>query len=120
MAGASVLNTLRYNSELCIGCELCSIVCPHAVFVMNDLPAQAGDVAELVRPEACMECGACQLNCPTEAITVESGVGCAAAMMWAALTGKKEASCGDGGIATACCGSGSEAVCCDSGSDSPS
>jgi hypothetical protein len=43
-----------------------------------------------------MECGACQLNCPTSAIAVDSGVGCAAAMIVAALTGKKEcaASCG--------------------------
>jgi hypothetical protein len=42
-----------------------------------------------------MECGACQLNCPTHAIAVESGVGCAAAMIRAALTGQKEATCGD-------------------------
>ena len=40
------------------------------------------------------ECGACMVNCPTGAIEVESGVGCASAMMLAALKGKKEASCG--------------------------
>lgn len=88
MISASVLNTLQYDSELCVGCEMCSIVCPHRVFAMN------GRVAQLVRPGACMECGACQINCPTGAITVDSGVGCAAAMMLAALTGKKEATCG--------------------------
>jgi ferredoxin len=44
-----------------------------------------------------MECGACQVNCPTNAISVESGVGCAAAMILAALTGKKEATCGSAG-----------------------
>jgi len=38
-----------------------------------------------------MECGACKLNCPTSAISVNSGVGCASAMIYAALTGKKEA-----------------------------
>ena len=32
----------------------------------------------------------CKLNCPTGAITVDSGVGCAAAMILAAVTGKKE------------------------------
>lgn len=41
-----------------------------------------------------MECGACQQNCPGKAILVESGVGCATAMIVAALTGKKEATCG--------------------------
>jgi NAD-dependent dihydropyrimidine dehydrogenase PreA subunit len=88
---ASELNTLQYDAELCIGCEMCVIVCPHAVFGMNERMAQ------LVRPEACMECGACQLNCPIGAITVESGVGCATAMIYAALTGKKEATCGSSG-----------------------
>ncbi len=90
MVNASTLNTLEYNPELCIGCDMCSIVCPHAVFAMN------GRVAQLVHPDACMECGACQLNCPTDAITVDSGVGCAAAMIRAALRGEKEASCGSG------------------------
>ena len=26
--------------------------------------------------DACMECGACAMNCPTEALTVQAGVGC--------------------------------------------
>ncbi len=81
-------NTLRYDPELCNNCGMCSTVCPHGVFAPND------DRAELVRREACMECGACQQNCPTGAITVESGVGCAAAMIKAALTGQKEPCCG--------------------------
>jgi len=34
-----------------------------------------------------MECGACATNCPTEAITVQSGVGCAAALINTALDG---------------------------------
>jgi NAD-dependent dihydropyrimidine dehydrogenase PreA subunit len=78
------LNTLVYKPDLCTGCEMCMIVCPHGVFGMN------GRKAEIVRYEACMECGACQMNCPFEAITVDSGVGCAFALMKAALTGKKE------------------------------
>ena len=91
------INTLRYDSELCNGCGMCTMVCPHAVFAPN------GRVAQLVRPEACMECGACQVNCSTGAISVDSGVGCAAAMILAALTGKKEVSCG-GDTDTSCCG----------------
>jgi NAD-dependent dihydropyrimidine dehydrogenase PreA subunit len=89
MAKASVLNTLEYNQELCINCGMCSTVCPHGVFAANE------HVALLVRPDACMECGACQLNCPTGAIQVQSGVGCASAMIYAALTGRKDVSCGD-------------------------
>jgi NAD-dependent dihydropyrimidine dehydrogenase PreA subunit len=82
------VNTLEYNPTLCINCGMCSIVCPHGVFVPD------GSVAQLVRPEACMECGACQQNCPTGAIVVDSGeCGCAAAMIYAALTGRKGATC---------------------------
>jgi NAD-dependent dihydropyrimidine dehydrogenase PreA subunit len=81
-------NTLRLDAKLCNNCGMCTAVCPHAVFASGDRAVR------LVRPEACMECGACQLNCPTGAISVESGVGCATAMIYAALTGKKEATCG--------------------------
>ncbi len=84
MVVASTLNTLEYDPDLCIGCAICTVVCPHSVFAMN------GRVAQFARPQACMECGACQLNCPTAAITVDSGVGCASAMIFAALTGRKE------------------------------
>ena len=102
MARTSTRNTLDYSPELCVGCDMCVSVCPHGVFAPN------GRVALLVQPEACMECGACQLNCPTGAITVDSGVGCAAAMIYAALTGRKEVTCGPGD-------SGSES-CCDNSS----
>lgn len=88
--------TLEYKPEMCVNCGMCSIVCPHAVFEANDRAAQ------LVRPEACMECGACQRNCPSGAVTVDSGVGCAAAMIRAALSGKKEVSCGTE-TETPCC-----------------
>ncbi|MEJ2191083.1 MAG: 4Fe-4S binding protein [Nitrospirota bacterium] len=31
--------------------------------------------------DACMECGACQRNCPSQAVTVNAGVGCASAVL---------------------------------------
>ena len=81
MLTAQKINTLEFNPELCIGCKMCLYVCPHAVF------AQDNTIVKMIHPEACMECGACQVNCPTLAIQVESGVGCAAAMMAQVLLG---------------------------------
>ena len=81
------INTLIYNPDLCIGCKMCRIVCPHNVFKKKN------GKAELANSEACIECGACQVNCPTAAITVNSGTGCAAAMMKAALTGREPSCC---------------------------
>jgi len=94
MSSVSTINTLEYDASLCVNCGLCRAVCPHGVFARGD------GVAQVVRPEACMECGACALNCPTGAIKVQSGVGCAYALMLSALTGKK---------ARGCCG---EDACC--------
>jgi ferredoxin len=95
--------TLRFNRERCINCQRCLQVCPHAVF-------SAGvETVELSHPSACMECGACALNCPVQAIEVQSGVGCAWAMISAALRGKDMDSgeCSCGGDDVSCCG-GSE------------
>jgi NAD-dependent dihydropyrimidine dehydrogenase PreA subunit len=83
-------NSLQYDPKKCIGCGLCAVVCPHNVFSIEDR------LASLNFPEKCMECGACQKNCPTSAIQVDSGVGCAAAIIYSALTGKEEVTCGCG------------------------
>jgi len=50
---------------------MCLTVCPHRVFTIQDKKAA------LVDRDGCMECGACARNCPTEAISVAPGVGCA-------------------------------------------
>ncbi len=88
MFNAYSVNTLRLDETRCTGCGICLNVCPHGVF------ERAHHSVRLASPLACMECGACQSNCPCGAIQVESGVGCAAAMIRAALTGKQEAVCG--------------------------
>lgn len=80
-------NTLRYDHNLCNGCRMCVMVCPHEVFQMRDKKAY------LANSESCMECGACQKNCEPGAILVDSGVGCAAAMFKQSLTKSKTATC---------------------------
>ncbi len=94
MFNSYLTNTLEYDVDKCINCGMCYTVCPHGVFAIGD------EKAILANPTACMECGACQLNCPAEAIKVESGVGCASAMITSALRGRKEVTCD-------CCGCGS-------------
>jgi NAD-dependent dihydropyrimidine dehydrogenase PreA subunit len=78
--------TLELDAEKCIGCGMCVLVCPHDVFGLND------GYAEISCRDACMECGACARNCPTEAVTVEAGVGCAAAVI-NSLLGRESSSC---------------------------
>jgi len=91
--------SLQYFPDRCINCRRCTQVCPHAVF------SEGPDHAVLSRPSACMECGACALNCPVQAIAVQSGVGCAWAMIRAALRGKDmDTECSCGGDEGSCCG----------------
>lgn len=78
--------TLQLNSELCNGCRMCTIVCPHAVFEIVNKRARIKDIND------CMECGACALNCQSRAIRVKQGVGCATAVINGIMKGT-EASC---------------------------
>jgi NAD-dependent dihydropyrimidine dehydrogenase PreA subunit len=69
------VSTLKLDSELCTGCRMCTIVCPHAVFEIVDKKAR------IIDKNDCMECGACALNCKYGALYVRSGVGCAAGIL---------------------------------------
>ena len=82
--------TLKYYPEKCTGCGRCAEVCPHGVFEIIDKRAALTD------KDNCMECGACWKNCSFGAISVDSGVGCAAAIINAMRTG--------GDPTCACCG----------------
>jgi NAD-dependent dihydropyrimidine dehydrogenase PreA subunit len=75
------VTTLSYNPEKCVGCGRCIEVCPHQVFEMRDKKAAITD------KDRCMECGACALNCEFGALTVNAGVGCAAAVIHSMLKG---------------------------------
>ncbi len=79
--------TLVLDSEKCTGCGMCADVCPHSVFEIS------GGKAVISDRDSCMECGACMQNCPANAVSVNAGVGCAAAMIKGALSGSAP-SCG--------------------------
>lgn len=89
MAGFTYLRnvvTLELDPSVCLGCGTCEVVCPHAVLELVD------GRSTIANRDACMECGACALNCAPGALTVERGVGCAAAVINAAL-GRTDACC---------------------------
>ena len=69
------VSSLRLNQAACTGCEECLQVCPRSVF------KRRGRTVEIATLDNCMECGACQRNCRFNAITVNAGVGCAAAII---------------------------------------
>ena len=79
--------TLQLDTEKCIGCGMCEIVCPHRVFAVENGKARIMD------RDACMECGACEMNCPVDAIQVKAGVGCAAGIIRGALGVKGDCCC---------------------------
>ena len=90
------VTTLSYDVEKCIGCGICTQVCPHKVFIINDKKAK------IIHRDSCIECGACALNCPVKALTVNPGTGCAAAFIIGWLTGT-EPTCDPNGNSSGCC-----------------
>lgn len=84
---------LRLSEEKCIGCGNCALVCPHRIFRVRH------GKAEITDRNGCMECGACEKNCPVNAIFVnpDDGCGCAAYIInsWIArISGKPQSDCG--------------------------
>ena len=69
------VTTLKLDKNLCIGCGICTSLCPHNLFIV-----QQGKAA-VIDYDSCIECGACALNCPVKALSVDAGVGCASGMI---------------------------------------
>jgi NAD-dependent dihydropyrimidine dehydrogenase PreA subunit len=79
--------TLKLDPDQCTGCGRCLEVCPHEVFTLSNRRAVIRD------RDACMECGACARNCAFGALSVKSGVGCASAIIFGAIS-SSEPTCG--------------------------
>jgi len=88
--------TIDLDTSKCSGCGMCLIVCPHEVFGVNNRKAF------IINRDLCMECGACVKNCPDNAISVISGVGCAAGIINGLLRGT-EPSCDCSETGKECC-----------------
>ena len=92
------VTTLVYAADKCAGCGRCVEVCPQGVFEMREKRAMITD------RDLCMECGACARNCDFDAISVNAGVGCAAAIINSMITGgEPTCGCNDIGSTSNCC-----------------
>lgn len=88
--------TLRYYPEKCTGCGTCAEVCPHGIFTIENKKAV------ITGRELCIECGACSKNCAFGALAVDTGPGCAAAVINGILRGTDPV-CGCSGESSGCC-----------------
>jgi NAD-dependent dihydropyrimidine dehydrogenase PreA subunit len=90
------VSTLEFFPEKCTKCKMCIEVCPHAVFSFENKKISITD------KDKCMECGACMKNCDFDAIQVNIGVGCAAAIINGMINGT-EPNCDCSGDSGSCC-----------------
>ena len=63
---------LKFHMELCIGCDLCRLLCPTSCIELGPVPEIASGSLEGVPPilinhEKCAYCGLCYAICPTNA-----------------------------------------------------
>ncbi|KON27560.1 hypothetical protein AC481_04465 [miscellaneous Crenarchaeota group archaeon SMTZ-80] len=62
---------VEVDYEKCNGDEICVSVCPVSVFEMKEVPEYPGEKKSVVvNNDTCIVCRACEMQCPTQAITV--------------------------------------------------
>ncbi len=65
---------LTLNKDLCVGCEICSVICPREAIEIKKQPKQEGQKALRpafdVSPQKCSYCGMCEPICPFDALRV--------------------------------------------------
>ncbi|MCL1835582.1 MAG: 4Fe-4S binding protein [Oscillospiraceae bacterium] len=63
--------SVRFNGNVCKGCELCRVFCPKGLIVMSAAINDKGySPASIERPEECVGCRSCALVCPDGAIEI--------------------------------------------------
>jgi 2-oxoglutarate ferredoxin oxidoreductase subunit delta len=55
---------VKVDKDKCTGCGTCVDTCPMGVFEIND------EKSVPVKPEECIVCRACEVQCPEEAIQI--------------------------------------------------
>lgn len=78
ISGVASIQVFRDN---CTGCGRCIEVCPHGVLEIDEKKVFITDA------DLCMECGACMTNCSFNAVRVNTGVGCASAIINSMING---------------------------------
>jgi NAD-dependent dihydropyrimidine dehydrogenase PreA subunit len=59
---------VKVDHEKCNGCGTCVEVCPVSVYELQDIGGNKKSVP--VNQDACIVCRSCEVQCPTQAITV--------------------------------------------------
>jgi len=68
--------SLTLDKGLCVGCEICKIICPKEAIEVKKFPKVAGDKAKRpvidINEQKCHYCGMCDVICPYGAVTVRT------------------------------------------------